>query len=37
VEEGGEVAVEAPEVPEDSYAGRLLAARKKARDRQDRR
>lgn len=33
----GEVLGEAPEIPEDSYAGRLLAARKKARDRQDRR
>ena len=37
VEESDGVDVQAPEVPEDSYAGRLLAARKKARDRQDRR
>lgn len=37
VEETDGVDVEAPEVPADSYAGRLLAARKKARDRQDRR
>ncbi len=37
VEEVDGQSVEAPEVPDDSYAGRLLAARKKARDRQGRR
>ncbi len=37
VEEASDLRSSAPDVPEDSYAGRLLAARKKARDRQDRR